>query len=313
MNILITGCDGFVGSSLLKLLGDIPNFNLTGICRDKFFTASAKVKILYLSNLLDLSEHSELLQITDVIIHTAGKAHVLKKHSINDEKEYLYVNAFLTKELAKIAASFGVSKFIYLSSTKVFGNPTSHNNFFNELSPLKPNDIYGKSKYIAEKELFKVSKKTGLGVVVIRPPLIYGDGVKGNMKLLSSLIRRNLPLPFGAISRNSRSMVSIENLADLIRLAIVSPNATGGIFLVSDDHDLSTLEIIQLLIKHHHSKSKVFFVPLFILSFLGFITGKNRSIDSLVQSFKVDITYTKKFLGWSPVQSVDEAFKKMAK
>ena len=311
MNILITGCNGFVGSMLLKLLGGKPNFNVTGICRDKLFTAGSEVKILHLSNLIHLSQHSELLQTTDVIIHTAGKAHVLKKHSKSDEEEYLYVNTFLTKKLAEIASDFGVRKFIYLSSTKVFGNPTTENNFFNERSSAKPSDIYGESKYRAEKELFKVSNKTGIGIVIIRPPLVYGNGVKGNMELLSKLIRRNLPLPLGAISKNSRSMVSIENLADLITLTIVNSDATGGVFLVSDDHDLSTLEIIRLLIKHHQSKSKVFFVPIFILSLLGFITGKNRSIDRLVQSFKVDISHTKSALGWSAVQSVDEAFEKM--
>ena len=311
MNILITGCNGFVGSSLLQIFGNIPDFSVTGICRDRSFSSGNKVKILHLSDLMELSEHAELLKATDVIIHTAGKAHVLKKHNENDENDYFYVNTFLTKKLAEIAADFKVKKFIYLSSTKVFGNPTSANNFFNESSPTKPNDIYGESKYRAEKEIIKVSKRTGLAAVIIRPPLIYGNGVKGNMRLLSELIRKNIPVPLGAISSNSRSMVSIENLADLIKLTILNNNANGRIFLVSDDHDLSTLEIVQLLLKHHKSKSKVLFVPLSVLSFFGFITGYSDSIDRLVQSFKIDITYTKSTLGWNAVQSVDDAFKKM--
>jgi UDP-glucose 4-epimerase len=215
--------------------------------------------------------------------------------------------------LAKMAASRGVKRFIYLSSTKVFGDPVPPAVCFNSGSPTNPTDVYGESKLQAELELTSIAKETGLEVVIIRPPLVYGQGVKGNMAMLSKLVRSNLPLPFRAISTNRRSMVSLENLIDLVRHCLSNPDAIGQTFLVSDDHDLSTLEIICLFKRHLGSNSIVFSVPKCILYAIGCVTGSTSKINRLVESSVVDIEHTKTTLNWSPPQSVEEAFKNMVK
>ena len=311
MNILVTGCNGFVGSALVNYLASISDFNVAGVCRDEGYSAGNNVNMIYISDLELLPDQSDILKSTDVIIHTAGKAHVMEKNNSDCEKDYFHVNTHLTIELARMAASYGVKRFIYLSSIKVFGDPVPPVVCFTLRSPTNPTDAYGKSKLEAERELSTVGKETGLEVVVIRPPLVYGQGVKGNMELLNKLVKSNLPLPFRAISANNRSMVSIENLNDLVRNCLSNPDANGQTFLVSDDHDLSTFAIICLLKKYLGSKSIVFSVPEYILHIIGLITGSTGKINRLVESSRVDIEHTKSTLKWNPPLSVEEAFKNM--
>jgi UDP-glucose 4-epimerase len=313
MNILVTGCNGFVGSALVNYLASMSDFHVAGVCRDEGYSAGCDAKIIYISDLELLDHQSDILQSTDVVIHAAGKAHVMEKNNSNDEKDYFQVNAHLTAELARMAASYGVKRFIYLSSTKVFGDPVPPVACFTSGSPTNPTDVYGESKLQAERKLAAVAKETGLEVVVIRPPLVYGQGVKGNMAMLSKLVRSNLPLPFRAVSANRRSMVSIENLSDLVRNCLSNPDANGQTFLVSDDHDLSTYAIICLFKKYLGSKSIVFSVPESMLHVIGRITGSTSKINRLIESSMVDIQHTKSTLKWSPPQSVEKAFEKMVK
>lgn len=313
MNILVTGCNGFVGSALFDFLDSTTDNVVTGVCRDKQYCDSSSKNTLFISDLALLDSKSTVLQSTDVIIHTAGKAHVMEKNNNIDEKSYFHVNTDLTIRLARMAADHGVKRFIYLSSTKVFGNPVPPIFCFNSLSPTNPTDAYGKSKLQAEHELTALAKETGIELVIIRPPLIYGRGVKGNMEMLSKLVKSNIPLPFRAISTNSRSMVSLDNLVDLIRHCLNNPNAIGQTFLVSDDHDLSTLEIICLLKKYLGSKSIVFLLPKNILYAIGRLTGFTNVINRLVESSMVDIEHTKATLNWSPPQSIEKAFEGMVK
>jgi len=313
MNILVTGCNGFVGSALIDDLDSISDFFVTGVCRDKQYSANSDKKVLYTSDLALLDDQHTILQSTDVLIHTAGKAHVMEKNDSDDEQVYFHVNTHLTIELARMAASYGVKRFIYLSSTKVFGDPVPPAVCFNLVSPTNPTDVYGQSKLQAELELTSIAKETGLEVVIIRPPLVYGQGVKGNMAMLAKLVRSNLPLPFRAISTNRRSMVSLENLIDLVRHCLSNPDAIGQTFLVSDDNDLSTFEIICLFKRYLGSKSIVFSVPKFILYAIGCVTGSTSKINRLVESSVVDIEHTKTTLNWSPPQSVEKAFENMVK
>jgi len=313
MNVLVTGCSGFVGSALLDYFNSVVGIRVTGVCRDKAYSSKFCKNVEYVSDLELLDHQSDILQSTDVLIHTAGKAHVMEKNNSDDEKDYFHVNTYLTIELARMAASYGVKRFIYLSSTKVFGDPVPPVVCFTSGSPTNPTDVYGESKLQAELELTSISKETGLEVVIIRPPLVYGQGVKGNMAMLSKLVRSNLPLPFGAISTNRRSMVSLENLIDLVRHCLSNPDASGQTFLVSDDHDLSTFEIICLFRRYLGSKSIVFSLPKYILYAFGYVTGSSDKINRLVESFVVDIEHTKTTLNWIPPQSVEEAFKNMVK
>lgn len=313
MNVLVTGCSGFVGSALLDYLYSIVGIRVTGVCRDKAYSSKSCKNVVYVSDLELLDHQSDILQSTNVLIHTAGKAHVMGKNNSDDEKDYFHVNTHLTIELARMAARYGVKRFIYLSSTKVFGDPVPPVVCFTSGSPANPTDVYGESKLQAERKLTAVAKETGLEVVIIRPPLVYGQGVKGNMAMLSKLVRSNLPLPFRAISTNRRSMVSLENLIDLVGHCLSNPDAIGQTFLVSDDHDLSTFEIICLFKRYLGSKSIVFSVPKYILYAIGCVTGSTSKINRLVESSVVDIEHTKTTLNWSPPQSVEEAFKNMVK
>jgi UDP-glucose 4-epimerase len=157
-------------------------------------------------------------------------AHVTEKNDSDDEKFYFHINTHLTVELARMAASRGVKRFIYLSSSKVFGDPVPPVVCFNSGSPTNPTDVYGASKLHAELELTYIAKESGLEVVIIRPPLVHGKGVKGNMAMLAKLVRSNVPFPFRAISTNKRSMVSLENLMDLVRYCLSNPDAIGQTF-----------------------------------------------------------------------------------
>lgn len=312
MNVLITGCNGFVGAALIEHMDFIPGLNVFGACRDNNYSARSKKNIIYINDLASFDDQSDILKSIDVIIHTAGKAHVMDKSNI-DKQDYFEVNTHLTTELARLGASFGVKRFIFLSSIKVFGDSTSQDFCFKPDSPTIPTDAYGESKLEAERMLKIVAQETGIELVVIRPPIVYGPGVKGNMAMLTKLVKSHLPLPFRAISCNKRSMVSLENLADLIVNCLSNPNAIGQTFLVSDDHDLSTYEIICLLKKHFGSKSMVFSVPKSILYTIGHVTGLVSKVNRLVESSMVDIEQTKSTLNWTPPLSVDEAFEKMVK
>jgi UDP-glucose 4-epimerase len=313
MNILITGCNGFVGSALMNYLSNLSNLNVTGLSRDKDYISESSSRVLYINDLETFDKQSSILNSTDVFIHTAGKAHAMDKKGSDNSKDYFSINTDLTTELAKKAASCGVKKFIYLSSTKVFGNPEPPFVCFNAETPTKPEDPYGKSKLKAELNLMEVSKDTGLDVVIIRPPIIYGPGVKGNMRMLLKLVNSNFPLPFRSISENKRSMISLDNLVHFIYHCIINHSASGQKFLVSDDHDLSTYEIIALFKKNLGSKTLIFTLPKNILYLIGCITGTRNEIRRLVETSTVDIEHTKETLKWRPQQSVEQAFEKMIK
>ena len=313
MNITVIGCNGFIGSAFLDYLGGFLDVNVVGVCRDEHYTSRHGSRIIYTTSLDALEDQSDILRSTDVLIYTAGKAHAMDKKGSDNEQDYFLINTNMTLELAKRAAKSGVKRFIYLSSTKVFGEPKPPFNSFNVESPTNPSDPYGASKLKAELGLMELSDAVGLEVVIIRPPLVYGPRVKGNMRMLSKLVDSNLPLPFRSISTNKRSMVSIDNLIDLIWNCTTNPSAIGQTFLVSDDQDLSTFEIITLFKKYLKSKTVVFTVPIQLLYLLGYATGSISKIRRLVESSVVNIEHTKTTLNWSPPQSVEKAFENMVK
>ncbi|MDB0023970.1 NAD-dependent epimerase/dehydratase family protein [Planktomarina temperata] len=311
MNITVIGCNGFIGSALLDYLGDDAKLNVVGVCRDATYKSKRGIKIVYTSNLNALNDQSDILRSTDVVIYAAGKAHASSRKACVSQKDYFHVNTDMTLQLARQAANAGVKRFIFLSSTKVFGEPKQPFHSFNHKSATYPEDPYGASKLKAEIGLMALSNAVGLEVVIIRPPLVYGAQVKGNMSMLSKLVQSNLPLPFGSITSNRRSIVSIDNLVDLIYNCITNTSASGQTFLVSDDRDLSTFDIVSLLKKCSKSRSIVFKSPILLLYFFGYATGSIGVVRRLVESSVVDIEHTKTVLNWSPPQSVENAFEKM--
>ena len=302
--IAITGYSGFVGTELLKkinteecvLLGRKP---IMGSYKHQFFDLSNPVQNIDLSRV-------------KVLIHCAARVHIMNDNSANPIDEFRAVNTKGTLNLATQAAQAGVKRFIFISTIKVNGESTTGRAPFNEQENF-PEDPYGVSKAEAEQQLLVLGKQTGMEIVIIRPPLVYGKGVKANFASLMRLVNKGLPLPFRSINKNKRSLVSVYNLVDLIKVCVEHPNAANQVFLVSDDDDLSTAEMVQLMAKVQGKSNLALPVPPALFSISGAMLGKKQVVDRLIGSLQVDISHTKNTLNWSPPYSVEDGFKLSAK
>ncbi len=301
MNVLVTGANGFVGRQLCEALTQ-QNFNVTSVVRnDGADTKHTKLIKLTLSNETDWDD---ALRGVDVIIHLAGRAHVMQESVENSYQAYADINIYATKHLAEQAALSGVKRFIFLSSIKVNGESTGKVPF-NELLPPKPEDDYGRTKYEAEKCLNTIAKKTKMEVVIIRPPLVYGEGVKANFKKLIKLSRSGLPMPFGAVD-NKRSLIYIENLIDFILLCIKHPKAANETFLVSDNDDVSTTDMIRLIAYAGKKRPMLLPVPTVWITFISKLIGKQMLAERLCGNLQVDISKAKSLLNWKPPYNFKE-------
>ena len=302
--ILITGYSGFVGTHLLNELSGHFDISLLGRSSPNFDYKHMKASIDESTN------YSSILDGIDVVIHVAALARVVCENSNNSLDDFIAVNVKGTINLAKQAAEQGIKRFIFISSIKVNGEKTSMNKPFTQADERRPVVDYGISKSEAEQKLERLSMLTEMEYVFIRPPLIYGQGVKGNFSALMMLVSKNLPLPFSAIKKNSRSLVSVYNLVDLIRICIEHPNASNQTFLVSDGNDLSTYAMVKLISEVQNVKPQFFYVPVWMFKFLGKITDKTHIFSRVIDSLEVDISHTKDKLGWNPPYSVKEGFER---
>ena len=242
MNILLTGATGFLGSRLATTLYSKPDVNLTAAVRRCFEILAAH--IVEVQGLDANTDWSTALANQQVVIHAAARAHIMQDEVDDPLAEYRRVNVDGTLNLARQAAAAGVKRFIFISSIKVNGEQTPLGQPFTADDRPVPEDAYGISKWEAEQSLQQLAAKTGMELVVIRPPLVYGPGVKGNFASMIKLVAKGLPLPFGAI-HNQRSLVAIDNLVDMIITCIVHPAAANQVFLAGDGHDLSTTELLR--------------------------------------------------------------------
>jgi nucleoside-diphosphate-sugar epimerase len=311
MNIGVTGASGFIGSSLCAHLLE-NHHNLKCSVRDiKKFTLQKKdnLKIVVAGNIHQENNWLEFLSGIECIIHCANLTKTIKKKNqfILDE-----VNVKATENLAKQAAANGVKRLIFLSSVKVNGERTIRSSSFKFNDFPQPQNAYGISKLEAEHALWKISEQTGLEIVIIRAPLVYGENVKGNFLSLIKLIDKSMPLPFAGVN-NLRSFVGLDNLIDLIICCIDNPKAAGQTFLVSDGEDLSTSDLIKKIAKAMGKKPRLFYVPISLLKFIGRIIGKSLETDRLLDSLQVDSSYTHQILGWRPPFSIDEGLLKTVK
>lgn len=297
--ILITGFTGFVGAKLLSVLHNKevallgrkePDSNALPFYRFEF-NAHSHCKMA--------------LQGIDIVIHCAARVHMMDESSSDPLAAFREVNTFGTLNLAKQAAAAGVKRFIFLSSIKVNGESTLVDKPFKYDDVAKPEDAYGISKAEAEAGLKQIAAETGMEVVIIRPPLVYGPGVKANFAAMLKLAQKNLPLPLGAI-HNKRSLVALDNLVDLIVTCIDHPKAANQTFLVSDDQDISTTELLKLMTRAAGKKPWLLPVPMSWLKLAGKLTGKQAVIDRLCGNLQVDINHTKQTLGWTPPVTVEE-------
>ena len=304
MKILITGYSGFVGSYLLEQL--IFNYDLKLLGRT---TPPIECEFLQAS-IGSKADYSSIIKDIDVVIHIAARVHIMNDSVLDPLEEFRDVNVRGTLNLAKQALESGVKRFIYISSIKVNGEKTSINLPFTNADKHRPEDPYGVSKSEAENQLLALSQETGLEIVIIRPPLVYGEGVKGNFASLLKMVVKRIPLPFRAITNNKRSLVSVYNLVDLIKVCVDHPNAANQIFLVSDDNDISTSEMVALMAKVQCCPNYSLPLPVWCFHLLGKLLSKQDVIDRLVGSLQVDITHTKNTLNWTPPFSIEEGFAK---
>ncbi|MGO2233629.1 MAG: UDP-glucose 4-epimerase family protein [Marinomonas sp.] len=306
LKILITGYSGFVGNNLAMYLKNDYQLSLAGRVLsdlDNFFTYSLDSK----------SSYTEMFVGVDLLIHLAARVHIMNDSSLDPLSEFRAVNTEGTLNLARQAAEAGVQRFIFLSSIKVNGESTSGRQPFTAFDASSPEDAYGQSKSEAEEQLLALGKETGMEIVIVRPPLVYGEGVKANFASLMKLVGKGFPLPFRAINHNKRSLVSVYNLVDLIKVCIDHPKAANQVFLVSDDNDLSTAQMVDLMAKAQGKANLSIPMPVWCFKLAGKIFKKEAVVDRLVGSLQLDIEHTKNTLDWVPPYSVEHGFALAAK
>ncbi|MBY7733391.1 SDR family oxidoreductase [Vibrio splendidus] len=307
MNILVTGASGFVGAKLLERL-DSSLVKVLGRGLPVNFPQSH----FYQLNIGKSTNYAEALCDVDTVVHLAARVHVMKDTAVMPLEEYREVNTHGTINLAQQAVRAGVKRFIFVSSIKVLGESTHLNSPFTHDDDHSPEDDYGLSKSEAEIELFKLSEDTDMEIVVIRPTLVYGPGVKANFASLLNLVSKGIPLPFGCITDNRRSLVSVINLVDLIITCIDHPKAANQTFLVSDDNDVSTSDMVALMAKALDKSQWQPPVPKCCYRLMGKLISKQAMVDRLLGSLQVDINHTKETLDWTPPQSLEDGIKEAA-
>ncbi|MGF1872913.1 UDP-glucose 4-epimerase family protein [Photobacterium indicum] len=298
--ILITGVSGFVGAALASHLEQTNSFALLRTTRLE--TGTNKLAIDFSD---DFNVENELDSV-EAIIHCAARVHLMEDDANNPLEAYRQVNTLGTLRLAQQAADAGVKRFIFLSSIKVNGESTQPEYLFTPNILSVPTDPYALSKYEAEVGLLKLAEDTGMDVVIIRPPLVYGQGVKANFASMMNVVRKGIPLPLGAIN-NARSLVYIDNLIDLIVTCISHPKAANQVFMVSDNQDVSTSELLRKIAKAMGKNSRLLPIPQSLLLLATRLLGKQAIGQRLCSSLQVDISKTKSMLNWQPPYTIDEA------
>lgn len=300
MKILITGSKGFVGRVLTSSISTKYE-DVLAIYR------GCTVNDIEVDDFLSFDRWESLLNEVDIIIHLVGLAHKINEAII--DQDFIDVNVGITQRLAKTAASAGVKRFIYISSIKVNGGSTLDSTFKFDDSP-NYEDIYGESKYRAEEALKSICLASDMEYTIIRPPLVYGQGVKANFASLLKIARTGLPLPFGAVN-NKRDMVAVDNLCDLIVTCIDHPNAANQTFLVSDGVPYSLKEIICLVREADGRKSGMINIPQSLIAIGLKLLGKQGAAQRLLGNLEVDIQHTCETLNWRPKVSLKDKIAKM--
>lgn len=307
--LLITGTTGFLGKQLVDILHGQNQVIKVTMRKESVNPLGQEVII---SSIDKSTNWTDAVQFVDCVIHCAARVHVMNDSSSNPLEEFREVNTRGTLNLAQQAADAGIKRFIFISSVKVNGESTDIGKPFKADDHHIPTDPYGLSKYEAEVGLRKIAKETGMEVVIIRPTLVYGSGVKANFASLLNLVYKGLPLPFGCITTNKRSLVSVNNLVDLIITCIDHPKAANQVFLVSDDNDVSTASMVKHMSRALGKPNRMLLVPLWCYHLAGKIFAKKDVVNRLLGSLQVDISHTKETLNWKPPQSLEDGFKETA-
>jgi nucleoside-diphosphate-sugar epimerase len=306
--LLVTGGTGFLGRALVGRL-QREGRPLRALVRDRSRVPAGVEPIE--GDLERTTDWSSVVGGCDAVIHLAARVHVMDEQEADPLAAFRKVNRDATLSMAEAAAKAGVRRFIYISSIKVNGEATTTAPF-RATDPAAPIDPYGISKWEAEQGLAAIGARTGLEIVVIRPPLIHGPGAGGNLRRLLRLVARGIPLPFGAI-RNSRRMVGVANLSDLIATSLGHPAAPGEPLLAGDAESISTPEMVRMLASTLGRPARLVPVPVSLVRLAGRLTGLKPEIERLTGSLEVDISRTIGRLGWTPPQSLADGVSAMAR
>lgn len=323
--ILVTGATGFVGNTLCQYLL-IEGYRVRGAVRrqidiqpeDSSSNWNRHVDFVNVGEILPNTDWSHALRDVDSVIHLAARVHVYNDNASDFLDEYRKVNSLGTANLAKQAAAAGVRRFIYLSTAKVNGeglsflDPSSNSGIppmYSETDFPQPWGGYAISKWEAEQELKHIASSSGMEVVIVRPPLIYGEEVKANFWRLLKWVDRGFPLPFGGLE-NKRSLISIDNLLDFLTLCIYAPAAANETFFVADDEIISTPDLIRKIAFYMKRQARLPSFPPFLLKSAARLVGKLSEIDKICGSLQLDTSKAKLVLKWKPIVSIDQGLEK---
>ena len=298
--VAVTGASGFIGAALCERL-ESDGCKVLKLSR----SLSSKRGYISIGEIDGDTSYGEILNEVSIIVHCAGRVHLMKEQSSDVLRKYRLTNVEGTLNLARQAAASGVRRFIFISSIKVNGDWTKRDNAFTPRDLPDPRDPYAISKYEAELGLKKISEQSGMEIVIIRPPLVYGPNVKANFSKMINLIPRIKFFPFGAI-KNMRSYIFLENLIDLIVLCMTHPAAANEIFLASDCQDISTPDLIRNIGFALSRSVYMIPVPVFFLCFVFSIFGRKDFSNRLCFSLRVDASKSLAMLGWKPKVSMNE-------
>ncbi|MEW6088382.1 MAG: NAD-dependent epimerase/dehydratase family protein [bacterium] len=288
--ILVTGANGFIGCSLCTFLKEKGCF-VRGAVRNNAHNVSEADEYIQVGDISELTDWSNALCDVDFVVHLAGRAHVMREQESDPDYVYHRINAMGTKRLAEQAVKSGIKRFIFISSIKANGK-----------------DPYGASKQEAENSLVCIAAETGLQVVILRLPLVYGPGVKANFRNLIKLVNSGVPLPFKNVT-NRRSLIYLGNLLDAIITCVNHPLAAGEIFMLSDGQDISTPDLIKMIAFALGKRPLLFPLSTGILMTLCKIAGKGEEVGKLVGSLTVDSSKIRNLLSWKPPFTLEEGIK----
>lgn len=316
---LVTGANGFVGSALCRELtargyavrGAVRQpENRSSLCPHSDPLPEGEEKIVEVGDIGPDTDWSAALDQIGCVVHLAARVHVMKDVAADPLAEFRWTNTAGTERLARCAAAAGVKRLVFVSTIKVNGEETRDKSF-TESDSTHPEDPYGISKWEAEQALARVGAETGLEVVILRPPLIYGPGVKGNFLTLLNVIMRGVPLPLAAVD-NKRSLLYLGNAVDALILAATHPEAAGKTFLLSDGQDVSSPELILRLAKEMDAAGRLLHCPRSLLRLGGRMLGKADAVSRLVESLQVDSSAIRRELGWEPPFSLEDGLRETA-